>query len=200
MSLSGAECGKYPLSGGAAVGGFAWCGKRRRIAVEVNGVLHLIYALGGAAAAAVLAGACWYLRRRRDYAAALDLSSGLFTLPSFLAMGERLLALAARRRSTCSLLLLRAVGEPRSAALHIVKTIRASDLVGRVGREEIALLLPETGREGTKVLLERLGKTGQVEFLGLSHFPEYGSRCEALLQAARSGVVPIEATVSPEQP
>jgi len=163
-------------------------------------VTHLHAALAGVAVAGALSGALWYLRRRSDYEAAMDLSSGLFTLPSFLAMGERLLSLAARRRSTCSLLLVRAVGEPRSAALHIVRSIRGSDLVGRVGRDEIALLLPDTGREGAKVLFDRLKTTGQVEFIGLSQFPEYGAQCEALLQAARTGTLPIEATVAPDQP
>ena len=137
------------------------------------------------------------MRRRAEMQAATDLSSGLFTLPSFLAMGERVLALAARRRSTCAMVVVRASGEARRAALEIVRTIRGSDVVGRVGRDEIALLLPDTGAEGAKVLYDRLKSGGEVELVGMSQFPEFGRRCEALLEAARTGKVPVQ-VIKPE--
>jgi hypothetical protein len=159
--------------------------------------VHLIYALAGAVVAAALGWGLAQLSRRAETQAATDLSSGLFTLPSFLAMGERVLALTARRRSTCSMVVVRAVGEAREAALQIVKTIRGSDVVGRVGRDEIALLLPDTPAEGAKVLVDRLKSGGQIELVGMSQFPEFGQRCEALLEAARTGKAPVQ-VIEPE--
>jgi len=44
----------------------------------------------------------------------------------------------------------------RFIAQHIVRNVRASDVVGRLGGDELAILLPETGSAGAKAAAEKV--------------------------------------------
>jgi diguanylate cyclase (GGDEF)-like protein/putative nucleotidyltransferase with HDIG domain len=71
---------------------------------------------------------------------------------------------------------------------------RQIDTVARVGGEEFALIVPDTGRNGTLALAERLRRVLGEEFagdptpltisFGLSVYPEHGETAAALLHAA----------------
>ncbi len=71
---------------------------------------------------------------------------------------------------------------------------RQIDTAARVGGEEFALILPDTGRNGALALAERLRRAMREEFasdptpltisFGLSVYPEHGETAAALLHAA----------------
>jgi diguanylate cyclase (GGDEF)-like protein len=81
----------------------------------------------------------------------------------------------------------------RVAAL-LYETRRVSDSVARIGGEEFAMILPYTGRPGTKILAERLRVSVRESFaeddvaltmsFGMAVFPDDGDGVEALLRAA----------------
>jgi two-component system, cell cycle response regulator len=86
----------------------------------------------------------------------------------------------------------------RKVAALLRGTMRASDLVARLGGEEFALLLPETGREAARVKLETLaaalretkiilpdGAAVRVTFsAGIAEWPGDGTEVLKLLQVA----------------
>jgi diguanylate cyclase (GGDEF)-like protein len=79
-------------------------------------------------------------------------------------------------------------------AAMLYETKRFSDSVARIGGEEFALILPYTGRPGTKVLAERVRRRVRDSFaeddvaltmsFGMTVFPDDGESVEALLRAA----------------
>jgi diguanylate cyclase (GGDEF)-like protein len=81
----------------------------------------------------------------------------------------------------------------RAAAL-LYETKRVSDSVARIGGEEFALILPYTGRPGTRALAERVRRRVRESFaeddvaltmsFGMAVFPDDGEDVEALLRAA----------------
>jgi diguanylate cyclase (GGDEF)-like protein len=76
----------------------------------------------------------------------------------------------------------------------LYETKRVSDTVARIGGEEFALILPYTGRPGTKALAERVRRRVRDSFaeddvaltmsFGMATFPEDGEDVEALLKSA----------------
>lgn len=103
--------------------------------------------------------------------AATDPLTGLFNRRPFEQMGEKLIADAARKRRPLALLILdvdhfkqfndsygHAVGDAVLQRLADVLQgqLRSADLIGRMGGEEFAALLPDTGPEQAKQVAERL--------------------------------------------
>ncbi|RAU22966.1 GGDEF domain-containing protein [Paramagnetospirillum kuznetsovii] len=76
----------------------------------------------------------------------------------------------------------------RAAALCLEQGIRQSDLVGRIGGEEFCVLLPDTVREGARLLAEKL--RADIEAL----MPDIGS--ERLRVTASIGVAVADAEVA----
>jgi diguanylate cyclase (GGDEF)-like protein/putative nucleotidyltransferase with HDIG domain len=82
----------------------------------------------------------------------------------------------------------------KRVARLLSETKRQIDTVARVGGEEFALILPDTGRHGALALAERLRRVLCEEFahdptpltisFGLSVYPEHGETAAALLNAA----------------
>ncbi|MDP1697664.1 MAG: GGDEF domain-containing protein [Xanthomonadaceae bacterium] len=103
--------------------------------------------------------------------AATDPLTGLFNRRPFEQMGEKLIADAARKRRPLALLIIdvdhfkqfndsygHAVGDAVLQRLADVlqAQLRSADLIGRMGGEEFAALLPDTGLEPARQVAERL--------------------------------------------
>jgi len=100
-----------------------------------------------------------------------DALTGILNRRAFIAQGERLSALARRHSRQMALLAIDAdrfksvndtYGHPagdavlRALARAVESSLRATDLFGRLGGEEFAVLLPETSPEGAAEVGERL--------------------------------------------
>ncbi len=81
------------------------------------------------------------------------------------------------------------------------KVLRQSDVVGRIGGEEFALVLPDTTREGALIMAERLRKLSEgetvmfagasIDFtvsIGVAQYGLDGETYEAVIEAADSGM------------
>ena len=132
-----------------------------------------------------------FLREELERRATTDDLTGLANRGHFYATAATHLAQAQRYREPLSLLILdidhfkdvndthgHQAGDAvlRGVAEHCREAIRTSDLIGRMGGEEFAILLPETGQESACHLAERLRQglqarrwTGNVNDLAIAH-------------------------------
>ncbi len=115
-------------------------------------------------------------RRLRDLAMR-DPLTGLLNARAFYAVGDMLIKLARRNNAPFSMLFVdldhfksindrygHAVGDVvlRDFAASLARHVRKSDVVGRVGGEEFALLLPDTDQTGAVALAELLRRTTEA--------------------------------------
>jgi diguanylate cyclase (GGDEF)-like protein len=99
--------------------------------------------------------------------------TGICNRRYFLELGERLLKQGARSKRPASLIMLdldhfkavndqygHAAGDAviRESARLMIREVRETDLVARIGGEEFAILLPETGQETGSNVAERVRK------------------------------------------
>jgi GGDEF domain-containing protein len=105
---------------------------------------------------------------------------------------------AARHWQPLSLVVVRPAGggNLREIAAALMRTIRRSDIVGRLEPDGFGLILPETGASGAARVLARLSERaarGQFSLhAGTATFPEDGRTWDALQQAAHARLHPVE--------
>jgi len=124
------------------------------------------------------------LRRARRYGHAVAVA--LFDLDAFAALNERVTPLVADRLL-------------REAAMLLGNKIRDIDLAARPGEDELAILLPETDRNGAFLVAERFRREVESHFArrdaagapaaltvsgGVAAYPEDAADAEALLARA----------------
>lgn len=139
-----------------------------------------------------------YAAQRRARAAMTnidDVGPALTTEEAFLAANEHEIARARRHCRRLTALVLRGCGE--SSALAVRRELRSSDLVARLGPDELVLLLPETDTLGAATCRRRLerrlrglardeGRGALLVTSGAATFPHAGDSLAALLRAARA--------------
>jgi diguanylate cyclase (GGDEF)-like protein len=144
--------------------------------------------------------------------ATLDGLTGVLNRATYMRMSEHELAVARRRRQAVSVVMLDAdhfkrvndnyghdIGDEvlRRLAATCQSTLRAVDVVGRLGGEEFALTLPDTAPDGAQLVAERLRqrvaalevptKRGVLRFtvsIGVAGYPSGGDSVAGLLKAA----------------
>jgi len=144
--------------------------------------------------------------------ATLDGLTGVLNRATYMRMSEHELLVAKRRRQPVAVVMLDAdhfkkvndtyghdIGDEVLKVLSATctSTLRAVDLMGRLGGEEFALTLPDTSSEGAKLVAERLrvriaalqvpSKKGMLQFtvsIGVAVYPNGADDIAALLKAA----------------
>jgi diguanylate cyclase (GGDEF)-like protein len=144
--------------------------------------------------------------------ATLDGLTGVLNRATYMRMSEHELLVAKRRRQPVAVVMLDAdhfkkvndtyghdIGDEVLKVLSATcrSTLRAVDLIGRLGGEEFALTLPDTSIEGAKLVAERLrariaalqvpSKKGVLQFtvsIGVAVYPNGTDDIAALLKAA----------------
>lgn len=111
------------------------------------------------------------LMDRLESQAQYDVLTGLANRLHFFERGHQIIELIQRNARTCALLFLdidnfkkindtygHSVGDEAlvSLARLFEKSVRISDVVGRLGGEEFTVIMPDTDEEGAKILAERL--------------------------------------------
>ena len=79
-------------------------------------------------------------------------------------------------------------GVLKSLVGALKQEMRPGDVIGRIGRAEFAMVLPETTREEASALAERLRLANVAVSIGQGSFPDDGSDHETLLRVAREAV------------
>jgi PleD family two-component response regulator len=116
---------------------------------------------------------------------------------------RRQLKRAQRTRESFSLILLQIRGTDQSAQSRVmgglIHAVRETDVMARIGDEEVVVLLPDTGPDGAQVLTERIGQMiaqlradsgeraplqAQV-FMGMASFPSEVADGDSLIRLAR---------------
>jgi len=133
------------------------------------------------------------LRRARRYGHSVAVA--LFDLDAFAALNERVTPLVADRLL-------------REAAMLLGNKIRDIDLAARPGEDELAVLLPETDRNGAYLVAERFRREVESHFArraaggepaaltvsgGIASYPEDASDAEALLARAAQALYQAKA-------
>jgi diguanylate cyclase (GGDEF)-like protein len=133
------------------------------------------------------------LRRARRYGHAVAVA--LFDLDAFAALNERVTPLVADRLL-------------REAAMLLGNKIRDIDLAARPGEDELAILLPETDRNGAFLVAERFRREVESHFArrdaagapaaltvsgGVAAYPEDAADAEALLARAAQALYQAKA-------
>jgi diguanylate cyclase (GGDEF)-like protein len=144
--------------------------------------------------------------------ATLDGLTGVLNRATFMRMSEHELQVAKRRQQPVSVVMLDAdhfkkvndtyghdVGDEVLKALSATfqSTLRAVDVIGRLGGEEFAVTLPDTAVDGAKLVADRLrvriaalevpSKKGVLKFtvsIGVASYPGADDNIAALLKAA----------------
>lgn len=88
----------------------------------------------------------------------------------------------------------------KEAAKRLLSALRDSDVAARFGGDEFALLLPETSREASALVAEKIIKSLKNAYvfgeqlinlgvsIGIAVYPEDGNNCEALIKQADSAM------------
>jgi diguanylate cyclase (GGDEF)-like protein len=180
----------------------------RRELEHVVPLLLILIAIG----TVVLSSQVTPLASRLRRLATLDGLTGALNRATYMRMSEHELLVAKRRRQPVAIVMLDAdffkrvndnyghdVGDEVLKLLSATcrSTLRAVDVIGRLGGEEFALTLPDTQPEGAELVAERLRariaalevstKKGVLKFtvsIGVAFYPDHGDEIAPLLKAA----------------
>ncbi|MCH8206003.1 MAG: response regulator [Chloroflexi bacterium] len=134
-------------------------------------------------------------------AAAVDGATEVFNATLLIQSLKTELARSKWRGHVCSLLVAEidhfesyTLGDGDDAGEGVLKSLvgalkgemRPGDIIGRVGRAEFAVILPETTREEVSAVAERLRLANLAASIGRSSFPDDGGDHETLLRVARA--------------
>ncbi len=136
----------------------------------------------------------------------LDAATGMYNLALFKQAFEGEIGRSERRGHICSLLMAEiddfdeyAFGRDTSTADEHLRMLGRllwgesgpGDIIGRTGRAEFALVLPETGPDEAYALGHRVQMKAEWQFttsIGVACFPKDGGKPGGLIDAARAGV------------